>query len=127
MIDNSSIPSRAASREEVDLIHPYVNMKVQEKQGRQMRDHDKTAKGRWFKPGDSVLTLNFSLGPKWIQGIMESVTGPVSYKVMYGDGRVVWSQASTKAEAWLGLESLVLVTCRKYPRQIKEQWQIQVQ
>lgn len=39
--------------------------------------------------GDSVLTRNFSLGPKWIPGIIESVTGPVSYKVMLGDGRVV--------------------------------------
>ena len=44
------------------------------------------AKGHWFKTGDSVLTHNFSLGPKWILEIIESVTGPVSYKVMLGDG-----------------------------------------
>lgn len=43
----------------------------------------------WFKTGDLVLTQNFSLGPKWIPIIIESVTGPVSYKVMLGDGRVV--------------------------------------
>ena len=47
------------------------------------------AKGHWFKTGDSVLTQNFSLGPKWILEIIESVTGPVSYKVMLGDGWVV--------------------------------------
>ena len=37
----------------------------------------------------SVLTQNFSFGPKWIAGIIESVTGPVSYEVMLGDGRLV--------------------------------------
>ncbi|XP_038590459.1 uncharacterized protein K02A2.6-like [Micropterus salmoides] len=73
----------------LDLIHPDLSLKVQGKQERQIRDHDRKARGRWFKPGDSVLTQNFSLGPKWIPGIIESVTGPVSYKVLLGDGRVV--------------------------------------
>nr|XP_033960387.1 uncharacterized protein K02A2.6-like [Pseudochaenichthys georgianus] len=73
----------------LDSIHPDLCMKVKEKQERQIRDHDKKAKGRWFKTGDSVLTRNFSFGPKWIPGIIESVTGPVSYTVMLGDGRVV--------------------------------------
>ena len=73
----------------LDLMHPDLNSKVQSKQDRQTRDHDTKAKGRWFKLGDSVLTRNFSLGPKWIPGLIESVTGPVSYKVMLGDGRVV--------------------------------------
>ncbi|KAG1927461.1 retrotransposable element [Pimephales promelas] len=39
-----------------------------------------------YKP---VLVRNFSYGPKWIPGNIETVTGPVSYKVMLGDGRVV--------------------------------------
>lgn len=74
----------------LDSIHPDLNRKVQEKQVRQIRDHEKKkAKGLWFKTGDLVLTQNFSLGPKWIPIIIESVTGPVSYKVMLGDGRVV--------------------------------------
>ncbi len=73
----------------LDSIHPDLSRKVKERQERQIKDHNKRAKGRWFKTGDSVLTQNFSLGPKWIPGIIESVTGPVSYKVMLGDGRVV--------------------------------------
>ena len=89
----------------------------------------------WFKTGDSMLTQNFSLGPKRIPGIIASVTGPVSYKVMLGDGRVVrrhvdqihshhqrpetcnsnqktvsiqLSQADEKNEAWLEAEEVVL-------------------
>lgn len=73
----------------LDSIHPDLSKRVRGNQERQMKDHNKKAKGRWFKTGDSVLTQNFSLGPKWIPGIIESVTGPVSYKVMLGDGRIV--------------------------------------
>lgn len=73
----------------MDVIHPDLNRKVQQNQERQTRDHDTKAKGHWFTLGDSVLTRNFSLGPKWIPGTIESVTGPVSYKVMLRDGRVV--------------------------------------
>ena len=71
------------------LLAQDLSRKVKEKQERQIKDQNKKAKGRWFKTGDSVLTQNFSLGPKWILGIVESVTGPVSYKVMLGGGRVV--------------------------------------
>ncbi|XP_062297408.1 uncharacterized protein K02A2.6-like [Scomber scombrus] len=119
----------------LDSIHPDLSRKVKERQERQINDHNKRAKERWFKTGDSVLTQNFSLGPKWIPGIIESVTGPVSYKVMLGDGRVVrrhvdqihtrhqrpqecnnnqqaaasqLSQANEKNEAWLEAEQVVL-------------------
>lgn len=53
----------------LDSIHTDLCRKVKEKQERQTKDHNKKAKGRWFKTGDSVLTQNFSLGPKWIPGI----------------------------------------------------------
>lgn len=36
-----------------------------------------------------MLTRNFSFGPKWILGLIVSVTGPVSYKVRLEDGSVV--------------------------------------
>ena len=116
----------------LDSIHPDLNNRVQKKQERQMKDHDKKAKERWFKTGDSVLTQNFSFGPKWIPGIIESVTGPVSYKVMLGDGRIVRrhvdqihahhqrpgsgnekqqtvsTQPNTNDEAWLDTEEVAL-------------------
>ena len=119
----------------LDSIHPDLSRKVMKKQEQQTKDHNKKAKGRWFKTGDSVLTQNFSLGPKWIPGIIESVTAPVSYKVMLGDGRVVrrhvdqihthhqrpeecnnppqtvsvqLSQADERNDAWLEAEEVVL-------------------
>lgn len=36
-----------------------------------------------------MLTHNFSYGPKWILGLVVSLTGPVSYEVRLGDGSVV--------------------------------------
>ena len=116
----------------LESIHPDLNNRVQKKQERQIKDHYKKAKERCFKTGDSVLTQNFSFGPKWIPGIIESVTGPVSYKVMLGDERIVRrhvdkvldhhqipergnekqqtvsTQPNKKDEAWLDTEEVVL-------------------
>lgn len=39
--------------------------------------------------GDSVYTKNFGCGPKWITGLVQEITGPVSYTVIVGDGRGV--------------------------------------
>ena len=36
-----------------------------------------------------MITKNFSHGPKWIPGFIAKITGPVSYKVMLGDGNIV--------------------------------------
>lgn len=36
-----------------------------------------------------MITRNFSHGPKWIPGIITKITGPVSYKVLLGDGNIV--------------------------------------
>lgn len=36
-----------------------------------------------------MITRNFSHGPKWIPGFITKITGPVSYKVMLGDGSIV--------------------------------------
>lgn len=114
------------------MLHPGFNPPRPKQEG---EGKTRKKKGHWFKTGDSVLTQNFSLGPKWILGIIESVTGPVSYKVMLGDGRVVRrhvdqihihhqrpekcnsnqqasslqpSQADEKNEAWLEAEEVVL-------------------
>lgn len=36
-----------------------------------------------------MLVQNFCFGPKWVLAIIAVVTGLLSYKVMFGDGRVV--------------------------------------
>ncbi|XP_061567238.1 uncharacterized protein K02A2.6-like [Cololabis saira] len=73
----------------LDLIHPDMARRVMNKQEKQKNVHDRRAKERGFKVGDSVQVRNYSHGPKWVPGFIETVTGPVSYTVMLGDGRVV--------------------------------------
>ncbi len=73
----------------MDFIHPDLTRKINEQQQKQKVYHDKKARERNFCVGDPVLTRNFSYGPKWIPGHVATVTGPLSYKVMLGDGRVV--------------------------------------
>ncbi len=66
----------------------------------QIRIITKKAKGCCFKTGGLTLTRNISLlGPKWTLGIMESATGPESYKVMLCDGRVVRRHGSDSRSA----------------------------
>ncbi|XP_043093292.1 LOW QUALITY PROTEIN: uncharacterized protein K02A2.6-like [Puntigrus tetrazona] len=73
----------------LDFIHPDLTRKIQEQQQKQGNHHDKKADMRSFGIGDSVLIRNFTYGPKWIPGHIETVTGPLSYKVRLGDGRMV--------------------------------------
>ncbi|XP_055017905.1 LOW QUALITY PROTEIN: uncharacterized protein K02A2.6-like [Boleophthalmus pectinirostris] len=76
-------------RSTLDLGHPDLRNKVERKQCMQKKHHDKLGSGRGFQVGDAVSTRNFSYGPKWVRGFITKVTGPVSYKVMLGDGTVV--------------------------------------
>ena len=36
-----------------------------------------------------MYTKNFGCGPKWIPGLVQEITGPMSYTVLVGDGRGV--------------------------------------
>ncbi|XP_060742372.1 uncharacterized protein K02A2.6-like [Tachysurus vachellii] len=73
----------------LDFIHPDLTRKIQERQQKQKVHHDKKAHERSFGVGDPVLVRNFTYGPKWIPGHIDTMTGPLSCKVMLGDGRVV--------------------------------------
>ncbi len=63
--------------------------RVQEQQQKQKVYHNKRAREQNFCVGDLVLLLNITYGPKWIPGHIVTLTGPLSYKVILGDGRVV--------------------------------------
>lgn len=39
--------------------------------------------------GDHIYTKNYGHGPKWIPGLIQEITGPVSYTVLLGNGKVV--------------------------------------
>lgn len=76
-------------RSTLDQIHPERRTRVERKQSIQKKYHDKQVAGRNFQEGDAVITRNFSHGPKWIPGIITTITGPVSYKVRLGGGIIV--------------------------------------
>ena len=70
------------------LLLPDVKSKIQKKQLKQKSQHDLHSKWRGFSPGDDVYIRN-SHGPRWVPAVIEMNTGPVSYTVQTGDGRVM--------------------------------------
>ncbi|XP_038139940.1 uncharacterized protein K02A2.6-like [Cyprinodon tularosa] len=76
-------------RSTLDLLLPDVKSKIRKKQLKQKEHHDIHSKWRSFAPGDDVYVRNYSYGPKWIPAVVDENTGPVSYTVQAGDGRVM--------------------------------------
>ena len=74
-------------RSRLDLLHPNLQSKVHKKQERMKEIHDAHAMERQFKEGDKIYLKNFGHGPKWLSGVIQMVTGPVSYTVVTADGR----------------------------------------
>ena len=73
----------------LDLIHPDLKKKVEAKQTSQKAYHDKHASEHNFVAGEPIYTKNYGYGPKWIPGLIHETTGPVSYTVLLGDGKLV--------------------------------------
>ena len=72
-------------RSRLDLVYPDIGRRVQSQQPR-----FQSKKLRTFQPGDNVLFRNFGAKyPKWISGIIQNQTGPLSYTVILADGRCV--------------------------------------
>ena len=76
-------------RSHMDLIHPDLNSRVSLHQEKQKIVHDNSFQQRTFSKGDNVYTKNFSTGSEWLPGVIQQVTGPLSYRVLLPDGRVV--------------------------------------
>ena len=77
-------------RSHLDLLRPDLQSKVHTSQYRQKAGHDRKAKPRGFKVGDSVFARNFSTqGHPWIPGIVRETTGPVSFRIQLGDDSIV--------------------------------------
>lgn len=70
------------------LLLPDVKLKVQQKQLKQKENHDTKKSLRSFAPGD-VFIRNYSFSPKWIPAVIECSSGPVSYKVVIGTGKIL--------------------------------------
>ena len=77
-------------RSRFDRLFPDLQQHVQKKQAEQAASHNNSKPLRSFKVGDLVYTKDFSSTPLiWIPGTVTKVTGPLSYHIELGDGRVV--------------------------------------
>ena len=76
-------------RTRLDLLKPNTAERVEWKQQQQKISHDHTSGHRTFASGDKVYTKNFGQGQRWLPGVITEVTGPVSFMVRLGDGRII--------------------------------------
>ena len=77
-------------RSRLDLLHPDLPGKVEGKQWKQKLSHDTSRTDRKFQEGDEVYAEDFSASnEKWIPGVIQKVTGPLSYHIQLSDGRVI--------------------------------------
>ena len=51
-----------------DLLHPYLSIRVEERQNTQKKAHDGKQKQRLFDVNDPVYVKNFHAGDKWLPG-----------------------------------------------------------
>ena len=71
----------------LDLLKPHTAERVERKLLKQKGQHDATAKHRELCVGDYVFVRNYGPGGKWLPGVIERQTGPVSFVVKLTDGR----------------------------------------
>ena len=73
-------------RTRLDLLKPDLTVRVEDKQWQQKSTHNVSAKARKFSMGDKVYVRNFGQGTRWLHGVIEKITGPVSFIVRMEDG-----------------------------------------
>ena len=77
-------------RSRLDLLHPDLLGKVEGKQWKQKLSHNTSRTDRKFQEEDEVYAEDFSASnEKWIPGVIQKVTGPLSYHIPLSDGRVI--------------------------------------
>ena len=76
-------------RTHLDLLHPDLAKRVEEKQNSQKVNHDKTQRERLYQEGDPVYAKNFRPGDKWLPGKISQVLGTRTYMVELETGQVV--------------------------------------
>lgn len=71
----------------LDLLRPNTAERVERKQQQQKLRHDGLRKPRTFHVDDTVFVRNYGAGSLWLPGKITEKTGPVSFRVVLGDGR----------------------------------------
>lgn len=75
-------------RTRLDLLQPSLSRHVEGKQLQQKNLHDSVTKLCKFAVLDKVYVRNFGQGKRWLHGVVEEVTRPVSYGVRVEGGSV---------------------------------------
>ena len=77
-------------RSRLDLLLPDLTSVVQDKQLKQKQAHDKKKPDRNFIIGDTVFAEDFTASSeKWLPGVVQKVTGPLSYQIELSNGQIV--------------------------------------
>ena len=74
-------------RSRLDLLKPNTAERVERNQEKQKKHHDLRSRERSFEVGDDVFVRNYLHGDKWLPGIIQQKTGPVSYRVRFTSGK----------------------------------------
>lgn len=90
---------RRVVRTRLEIMKPDLRKSVQGRQELQKLQHDDTAQDRKFQPGQDVMVRNYGQGDKWIPGVVESVTGPLSYTVRVRQG-IYWKRHIDQLRGW---------------------------
>ncbi len=62
--------------------------KVESQQAKQVKQQDDHARERSFESRDLVYVRNYQSGRRWLPGVIQDKTGPVSYRAKMQDGRL---------------------------------------
>ena len=76
-------------RTRLDLLKPNTESIVENRQMKQKVAHDRKARERTFAKGEKVYARNFGTGSTWILGEIVETSGPVSFVVKCGDGKLI--------------------------------------
>ena len=69
-------------------MKPHTAERVEKNQSKQKSQHDQKAKERKLEVGEDVFVRNYrSGGEKWLPGVIQEETGPVSFRVKLSDGQ----------------------------------------
>ena len=75
-------------RSRLDLLKPHTAEKVEKNQLNQKKHHDSRSVDRSLEAGDPVFVRNHQGRIKWLPGVIQQKTGPVSFEVKLTDGRI---------------------------------------
>ena len=72
------------------MVKPDLESRVAIKQNQQKFQHDKHARERVIRVGDTVFAKDWRAGPTWVPATLSAQTGPISFKVELENSKTVW-------------------------------------